>query len=139
MRFDKFIASFAPKVHATNTTMNMFYCVSFLNSIYYGVMPKVNDFRKLLNNPENEDHEDYDVTDKHVITLAWALFFMAFAIVFNSAMSMIINTVSLSIAILSILSIIVIVSRREHGMFKTFGQPLDNLGVQQLSHFGNAF
>lgn len=122
MRFDKFVSGLAPKVEASNTVMNMFYCVSFMNAMYYTVYPKFRDLGKLVNEDVDESDEKYDLTSKHIITLAWAVFFFCFALVFNSALSFLINVVSLSVAVLSILSIIVIQSKREHVMFKEFGR-----------------
>lgn len=130
MRFDKFLSSLTPSISVSNTTMNMFFCVSLGNSIYYVIYPKVRDFRLLVNGvdpkglPIEESHERYDVTSTHVISLAWSCFFMAFALVFHSAMSFIVNITSLTIAILSILSIIIINNRREKTMFSAFGKRL---------------
>lgn len=125
MRFDKFVSQFTPHIVVSNATMNMFYSVSFLNSMYYVVYPKFRDFNKLVTDDTvDECHENYDITSKHIITLAWAVFFICFALVFNSALSFLINFVSLSVAILSILSIVVILSRRERVMFAEFDRKL---------------
>lgn len=126
MRFDKFVSKLSPKINASNAVMNMFYCVSLMNSMYYTVYPKFRDLRTLVSEDADEGSEKYDLTSKHVINLAWAIFFICFALVFNSALSLMINFVSLSVAVMSIISIVLIVSRREKVMFKEFGRKIQN-------------
>ena len=131
MRFDKFVSTLTPHVKVSNATMNMFFCVSLLNSLYYVVYPKFRDFRMLLNGDGgciDECDSKYDITSKHIITLAWAIFFLCFSLVFNSAVSFIINVTSLSVAILSIMSIVVILNKRERVMFSEFGKPINVRG-----------
>lgn len=129
MRFDKFVSSFVPKLNVSNSTMNICYIISFLNSMYYVVYPKFLDLRRSIMDISkvdiNEGNDCYDITFKHIVILAWAVFFFMFGLMFSSAISFIVNVTSLLVAIISILSIIVILSRRDHFMFKEFGRKIE--------------